>query len=63
VLSGAYPAARSLYLYVRTSDLRSQPVLGNLVFRYRQQLENRQIGGPETALVSSQELQSQLPSP
>jgi phosphate transport system substrate-binding protein len=63
VLSGAYPAARSLYLYVRTSDLRSLPVLGNLVFRYRQQLENREIGGPETALVSSQELQSQLPSP
>jgi phosphate transport system substrate-binding protein len=63
VLSGAYPAARSLYLYVRTSDLRSLPVLGNLVFRYRQQLENRQIGGPETALVSSQELQSQLPLP
>jgi phosphate transport system substrate-binding protein len=63
VLSGAYPAARSLYLYVSTSDLASRPVLGNLVFRYRQLLEEGAFGGPDAALVSSQELQDRLQSP
>jgi phosphate transport system substrate-binding protein len=63
VLSGAYPAARSLYLYVSTSDLASRPVLGNLIFRYRQLLEEGAFGGPDAALVSSQELQDRLQSP
>jgi len=63
ILSGDYPAARSLYLYVSTSDLRSRPVLDNIVFRYRQWVADGAVGGPDAALVSSEELQSQLPSP
>lgn len=62
ILSGAYPAARSVYLSVRNSDLRSRPVLANLVFRYRQLVDEGGVGGPQAALVSSEQLQSQLPS-
>jgi phosphate transport system substrate-binding protein len=63
VLSGAYPAARPLYLYVSSSDLGSRPVLSNLVFRYRQLVEEGAVGGPHAALVSSEELQHELPTP
>lgn len=61
ILSGAYPASRALYLYVRSSELRSRPVLGNLVFRYRQLVEAGAIAGPHESLVSSEALLSQLP--
>lgn len=62
ILSGAYPAARAVYLSVASRDLRSRPVLSNLVFRYRQLVEEGAVAGPHAALVSSEALQRQLSS-
>lgn len=64
VLSGAYPAARGLYLYANSRRVRGYPLVSMALARYRElgELGDR-FGRTRGALVSRQALQRALPSP